>query len=247
MAALVPDIPQVEAAIIQMTNNFRAEHKLQRVARNPRLDNAARYFARYLARTGKFAHEADGRQPADRAAAKGYKFCQIAENLALHLDSRGFRSRQLAGKAVTGWKNSPGHRRNMLLANVTEIGVAVAKAPGKPQYISVQLFGRPQRLQYSYKISNYSKLQVSYTDGTSKYQIEPLQRIVHTDCFPVTLRFHTAVDENRRSYQLRSSVKPRRNDSYALHDAGRGKDGKLHRTSSKDQVISIKRDTTGLR
>ena len=54
------------------------------------------------AKTGKFAHEADGREPSERAEAQGYRYCLVAENLALNLDSRGFETRQLAGDAVEG-------------------------------------------------------------------------------------------------------------------------------------------------
>ena len=63
-------------------------------------------FAHYLAKTGKFAHEADGREPSDRAAEQGYRYCLLAENLALNLDSRGFESRKLAGDVLKGWKES---------------------------------------------------------------------------------------------------------------------------------------------
>ena len=63
----------------------------------------------------------------------------------MNLDSRGFETRALAGEAVQGWKNSPGHRDNLLLPTKTEIGVAVVRAPDKnPKFISVQLFGRPE-------------------------------------------------------------------------------------------------------
>ena len=54
--------------------------------------------------------------PPQRAEAQGYRYCTVAENLALNLDSRGFETRQLARKAVEGWKASPGHRANMLRA-----------------------------------------------------------------------------------------------------------------------------------
>ena len=86
----LPDIPRTETAIIEMTNAFRRGEKLSPVKPNAELTTTARLFAQYLAKTGRFAHEADGRQPGDRAKASGYKFCLIAENLALNLDSRGF-------------------------------------------------------------------------------------------------------------------------------------------------------------
>ena len=94
--ATLPDLPQTEIAIVEMTNAFRKESRLGEVKPNAALTAAARAFAEYLAKTGKFAHEADGRQPAQRAEASGYRYCLVAENLAMNLDSRGFETRALA-------------------------------------------------------------------------------------------------------------------------------------------------------
>ena len=107
---MLPDLPQTEVAIVELTNAFRKAGALQQVKPNPALAAAARAFAEYLARTGKFAHEADGRKPEDRAQAQGYRYCLVAENLAWNLNSRGFESAQLAREVVEGWKASPGHR-----------------------------------------------------------------------------------------------------------------------------------------
>src|SRR5207248_4440757 len=106
--ATLPDLPQTEIAIVELTNAFRSESKLGELKPNAALAAAARAFAEYLAKTGKFAHEADGRQPAQRAQAQGYRYCLIAENLAMNLDSRGFETRVLTRDAVEGWKSSPG-------------------------------------------------------------------------------------------------------------------------------------------
>ena len=66
--------------------------------------------------------------PAIRAKNAGYAYCQIGENLASASDSRGFSADGYAKLAVEGWEHSPGHRKNMLLAPVTETGVAIAKS-----------------------------------------------------------------------------------------------------------------------
>ena len=163
----LPDLPQTEIAIVEMTNAFRKENRLGEVKPNAALIAAARAFAQYLARTGKFAHEADGREPAERATAQGYRYCLVAENLALNLDSRGFQTRQLAGHVLKGWKESPGHRANLLQATATEIGVAVVRAPDRdPKFISVQLFGRPEALKVSFRIENRSGVTVRYRLGS---------------------------------------------------------------------------------
>ena len=136
----IPDLARTELAIIAATNAFRRDERLGPLTRNAALDQTAKLFASYLAKSGRFAHEADGRQPADRAKASGYRYCTVAENLALNLDSRGFTAEKLSSEAIQGWKESPGHRKNMLLRHVTEIGVGVAQAPGgDPKFLSVQL------------------------------------------------------------------------------------------------------------
>ncbi len=186
----LPDIAKAETAIVQLTNEFRRSEKLGEVKRNRELDHAAKLFAEYLAKTGRFAHEADGRQPADRAKAAGYKFCTIAENLALNQDSRGFKSEALAKQVVEGWKNSPGHRKNMVQPGVTEIGVGVAKAPdADPKYLSVQLFGRPESLRIQFKIENRAGAAVSYSTSGKSHTIEPRMTITHTVCEPTAVEF----------------------------------------------------------
>lgn len=186
---MTPDLPATETAVVQMTNDFRAAQGRSAVKRNATLDKVARSFARYLARSGKFSHTADGRKPAERARSGGYAFCQIAENLALNLDSRGFATRQLARQAINGWKNSPGHRRNMLARHVTEIGVGIAKAPGEPKYLSVQLFGRPQALSYSYTIRNQTEEAVTYAVNGKSNTLTPRTIVTHTTCRPHSIRF----------------------------------------------------------
>ena len=187
-----PDLPKVEAAIVQLTNAFRKEQGLGAVHPNAVLRKAAEDFARYLARTNTFSHTADGRQPGDRAKGGGYDYCLVAENLASNLDSRGFESQQLARDAVEGWKNSPGHRKNMVEPNVTEIAVAVAKAPGEEKYLSVQLFGRPVSLRYEFTVKNASELPVAYTFDGRAFNVEGRRIITHTECVPGKLAFVSA-------------------------------------------------------
>lgn len=185
-----PDLNLVATAIVERTNAFRRSEGLGVLSRNATLDQAAKRFAEYLAKSGKFAHEADGRQPADRAKEAGYWYCTIAENLALNLDSRGFSVTKLADEAVDGWKASPGHRKNMLLPHVIEIGVGIARAPGAdPKFLSVQLFGRPRRLAYEFRIQNASRETVTYTFGGQKHQLEPRVTVTHSACDPGKVHF----------------------------------------------------------
>ena len=63
------------------------------MSRNARLEEAARGFAAFMARTGKFDHDADGRKPARaRASRTAIGYCFIAENIAYEYNTRGFES-----------------------------------------------------------------------------------------------------------------------------------------------------------
>jgi Cysteine-rich secretory protein family len=214
--ATLPDLPQTEIAILEMTNAFRKESRLGEVEPNAALTAAARAFAEYLAKTGKFAHEADGRKPAQRAEASGYRYCLVAENLAMNLDSRGFETRVLARQAVEGWKNSPGHRANMLQATVTQIGVAVARAPDQdPKFISVQLFGRPESLKVAFRIENRAGSAVRYVLGEETHTLPVRAIVTHTSCDPEQLTFEKAAATPQR-------FEPRNGDRFVVRSGAGG-------------------------
>lgn len=188
----LPDLPQTEQVVIEMTNIFRVEQKLSTLKPNPTLAKAARAFATYLADTGRFGHTVDGRQPADRTKEAGYRHCIVAENLAVNQDSRGFATRALADQAVTGWKNSPPHRAAMLNPNVTEVGIGIVKAAdAAPKYISVQLFGRPDSFKYTFKIENRADVAIQYAFKGKPVDVPTLTAITQTACTPETLAFRS--------------------------------------------------------
>jgi Cysteine-rich secretory protein family len=203
MAVLTPDIAKTELAIIELTNVFRAEQKLAPVKQNPALTAAARAYAKFLAASNMFSHTADGRQPADRVKAAGYDYCRSAENLALNLDSRGFETVQLARDAVEGWKNSPGHRKNMVAPHVTEIGVGIAKSKTDEKYLSVQLFGRPASFQYTFKILNEAGVTVSYSYNGDPQTVDPRIIVTHTACDPGEISFDRAWTQPARNMDAR--------------------------------------------
>jgi Cysteine-rich secretory protein family len=221
MTILTPDVPKVEAAIVEMTNAFRTEHKLAPVRLNAELTKAARAYAEFLAKSNLFSHTADGRQPADRAKAAGYAHCQIAENLASNLDSRGFATHRLAQEAIDGWKRSPGHRKNMLLPHVTEIGVAVAKASDEEKFLSVQLFGRPRSLTFKFTIKNAADATVQYAFGDKTHQIAPRTQVTHTACLPGEIAFRRAEDA-LNGKALNGRYRAKDGDVYVLRSTATG-------------------------
>lgn len=189
---IAPDIPAAETAIVEMTNAFRKENERTALKLNAQLAAAARAYANKLARTEAFSHTVGGTTPSGRVKKAGYAYCQIAENLASLYDSRGFTAREYAKRAVEGWENSPGHRKNMLIENITEIGVAIARAPTRdPKYVAVQLFGRPRALQFTFKITNTTRHAVRYAFSGKHHVIKPRYTITHTSCKPGTISFQT--------------------------------------------------------
>jgi len=191
---LAPDIPDTEAAIVSMTNEFRLQNKLAPVTPNALLTAAARAYARKLGSHKDLPHLMDGNTPATRAAKAGYAFCQIGENLAAAYDSRGFSANGYAKLAVEGWEHSPGHRRNLLLPYVTETGVAVERAgPDDPRYIAVQLFARPRTMNIEFKIKNATASAVPYTLAGQQHSAEAHGTITLTACMPREIVFSTDV------------------------------------------------------
>lgn len=223
----VPDLPQVEIAIVEMTNAARQQHNLSAVRRNPALDKAARGYARYLATSKTFSHSAEGRQPSDRAEAAGYEACFVSENLSVNLDTRGFETRQLAREAVDGWLKSPGHRKNLLAEHVVDIGVAVAQTPGVQRYVSVQMFGRPQTLAYTFRVKNTSRQTIAYEFLGDTYNAEPRTSIEHSACIPGQISFR-----NSRENAVLGRYKARNGDVFVLQQSDNGIEIEVTRTEA---------------
>ena len=77
----VPDetmVQQVKRAIVEQTNAFRKEHKLDAVTGDENLMKCASDFANFMAKTSKYGHNADGQTPAQRAKAAGYEYCVLS-------------------------------------------------------------------------------------------------------------------------------------------------------------------------
>ena len=179
-----PDLARVEAIIVERTNDLRREHGLRPVDADARLEAAARYFAEYMARSDRYGHDADGKAPADRASRHGYDYCLVAENISYQYSSADFGTADLARRYVEGWKESPGHRRNMLAPAATDTAVAVARSAKSGRYYAVQMFGRPKALGVEFRISNAARETVSYRVAEEAFTLGPGATRIHTRCAP---------------------------------------------------------------
>jgi uncharacterized protein YkwD len=184
-----PDLKDVARRVVDRTSAFRKEEGRDPVAVSDELTATARYFANHMARNDEYGHTADGNQPSDRAKRHGYDFCIVLENIAHAFDSRGFDAEPLADKFFTGWKESPGHRKNMLDPDVTETGVAVARSETTGHYYAVQLFGRPKSGAIVFKVENRSDEAVKYTTGGQEFELAPRVVRTHIHCRPAEVTF----------------------------------------------------------
>ncbi len=137
--AFAPRETLTKEAIIAATNNARATQGLRALNESSLLNAVAEARARDMLEKQYFDHVSPtGERASDIAQRVGYRYKIIAENIA----AGGFLTNQ---KVVDGWMQSPGHRKNLLSADVQDIGVAIIKGllKGSDTWVSVQIFGLP--------------------------------------------------------------------------------------------------------
>jgi uncharacterized protein YkwD len=143
----------MEQRVIEASNGFRKENRLMPLKPSVRLVTIAQNHARNMAAQDKFGdtdkngHVLDGKGVEARIKTGGYAFARVAENVGFQLNRT-----DAAASMMEGWKASPGHRRNLLLADVNETGVGAAQGKSGRWYF-VQLFGRPAETAPAVKAS----------------------------------------------------------------------------------------------
>jgi uncharacterized protein YkwD len=173
--------------IVNLNHEFRKEHNRSKLEMNKTLTKTAREFAEYMARTDRYGHQADGREPAERVAANEYDYCLLAENIAQRYGSTGLETQRLARGFVKSWIDSPKHRENMLDDAVTEIGVGVARSEESGRYYAVQLFARPKSEAIELEIANQSGREIEYELGEETFPLPPRMVRMHSRCRPPKL------------------------------------------------------------
>lgn len=104
--------------VLAATNQFRKSNNLPALVMNEELNVLARKHSEDMAR-GRVAFGHAGFQKRNESAAKSISSARyFAENVAYGAST--------AAEVVTLWKNSPGHRRNML-GKYIYIGIGIAK------------------------------------------------------------------------------------------------------------------------
>ena len=199
-SASQPQLYEVAAEkIVKQTNQFRDVKGLEPVETNEELQLAAERFARFMARTNKYGHYADGRRPSARAEAAGYEYCVVRDNIAYRLNTAEPEPEQVVEFFVEGWKESEEHRENMLASHVTETGVAVASADGV-KFFGVQLFGRPESAKYEIRLRNETDVAQTVVfaseDNRDELTVPPRVVLSMSRCLPTRI---TLVGEGSES------------------------------------------------
>ena len=125
------------------TNAYRQANGVPRLIIGPTIVPIAQEYAEFLARNNMSGHTADGRDPVQRVAARGIKNCGVWENVYEYWSAPDIASWEtVAAKAMELWKQSPGHRENLLRAQATHVGIGAAgwTHNGKNYYKIVQVF-----------------------------------------------------------------------------------------------------------
>jgi len=105
-----------------LINQYRAEKGLKPLRLNAALTDAAKEHSRDLAKWDRISHYgSDGSNPWDRVKRTGYKPRLAAENVGTGQVS--------FDEVLKGWKESPGHNKNLLLGDGREMGLALVQDP----------------------------------------------------------------------------------------------------------------------
>ncbi len=106
----------------KLINDYRKKHGLKPLRLNPELTNAAKAHSRDLARWDRISHYgSDGSNPWDRVKRAGYEARLAAENVGTGQAS--------FEEVLKGWKASPGHNKNLLMADAQHMGIALVQDP----------------------------------------------------------------------------------------------------------------------
>jgi len=138
-SSLLGDI--VAGTLADGTNAARASNNLPTLQVSPLLTEAAQEKANDMAKNNYFAHTSPaGLTPWYWFGNVGYDFTYAGENLAVDFSD--------SQDVTTAWLNSPEHRANIMSANFTQVGIAIATGTfeGHQAVYVAEEFGAPSPL-----------------------------------------------------------------------------------------------------
>ena len=120
--AAQPGTVDAEAAV-RLISQYRVDHGLKPLKLDPTLMRLAAEHAQRMASMDRMSHSLPGEGSfSQRIAAGGFQASMAAENVAAGQKS--------LAAVFEAWRKSPGHNANMLLPDVSLMGIALAIQPG---------------------------------------------------------------------------------------------------------------------
>jgi len=127
-------LQEIVQEVVRESNRERSIDGGQPLAVSKLLEQSAQKHADNMARQRTLSHTLDNQDFLQRSEKEGYKFSAGGENIA---------EGALSSSDVVGmWMRSPGHKKNLLSRDYTEIGIGTAWDSQGRRY-DVQVFGRP--------------------------------------------------------------------------------------------------------
>jgi uncharacterized protein YkwD len=110
-------------AAARLISQYRVDRGLKPLKLDPTLMKLAAEHAQRMASIDRMSHSLPGEGSfAQRIAHGGFEASMAAENVAA--------GQKTLAQVFEAWRKSPGHNANMLLPNVSLMGIAVAVQPG---------------------------------------------------------------------------------------------------------------------
>jgi len=132
-----------EKMILELANKERGKNKTPALKLNKILCEVARKHNENMAKKNKVAHLLDGKNPAQRVTAAGYRYASVGENLAWIEGDEDCKPPTPA-RIHKLWMDSKTHKANIVAGKFTEIGISKYKG-SKGDYYYTQVFARPAR------------------------------------------------------------------------------------------------------
>ncbi len=126
-----------EQKLLDLTNAERKKEDLPPLKANPILCQVGRRHSQNMAKQEKLDHVLDGKSPFDRLDDAKYDYQSGAENVAMSAEEQ-----PTMADIFKLWMDSDLHRKNILSAKYTEIGLGIAKN-GKGEVYCTQIFATP--------------------------------------------------------------------------------------------------------
>lgn len=129
-------------AVVEALNELRRAQGLQSVVADGALAAAAQAHSDDLAAWGRLSHQgSDGASFVVRTSRARYTGVPRAENVAWNLPT--------AATVVKAWDRSPGHQENMLLPDITHVGIGFACSPRNGRFWTMVLGRSETGVQYA--------------------------------------------------------------------------------------------------